>query len=109
MDRKLKSIANPKSEYRIEAIKNLSIDRNVKVVETDRQEVDNAGNGVVHEVENSGEELENIEDMMKSLTVGKSKAVEIMKEFTCKECNAKYKKEGNLKLQLKNKTPSYES
>ena len=49
-------------------------------------------------------EIDEVEILLKSLVVDPPKEVEeTMKEFTCKVCNAAYKKEGNLKNHMRKK------
>ena len=88
---KLRSIANPSSEHRDSLIKAML--GQVFVEESSKCNEDVIAN-----------EIDEVEILLKSLVVDPPKEVEeTMKEFTCKVCNAAYKKEGNLKNHMRKK------
>ena len=93
---KLRSVANPKSEYRYEMLKNAS----------NKTEI---------------EDVEDVAGLMKSLAVNDNDLVEVntqteaigvqvydtkVPQYSCKLCEVKYKREGYLKLHMKNKHPT---
>ena len=99
IEKKLRSVANPKSEHRYEIIKNF----------TKKAEVENAAMKTEAEAE-IDIEVNDVEILLKSLYVDASKEVinpisNKPAEFSCEACKAKYKKEGMLKLHVKNKHP----
>ena len=90
---KLRSVANPSSEYRYAMISESKVD-----------------------ARNMNDQIDDVDNMMKDLAVDVPDEVVItddvpvssgakQSEFVCKECNAKYKKEGMLKLHVKKKHP----
>ena len=93
---KLRSVANPISEYRYDLIK--SLDKEVEPID----DVSVLMANLV--VDNHKEDFEktvgeNVANAEKSEAADK----ETITEFPCKLCDAKYKRVGNLKLHIKNK------
>ena len=85
---KLRSVANPKSEHRSEIIKNLN-----KENDPVEQVVDLLENLAVETFVSEKDEV---------VSIGSS-----VPEFSCKLCEATYKRVGNLKLHMKNKHPEF--
>lgn len=96
IEQKLRSIANPKSEYRYELIsklKNNQVDEVASLME--KVTVTEEGS-IVREEESEKEGLEpNIDPA--HMNTGSSE------QFSCNLCNANYKRAGNLKLHIENK------
>ena len=92
---KLRSVANPISEHRYETI-----------LEAKTNDDDKEANAQVDEVENLMKTLSvNVPNEKVSTEIPEEIDVAKQQEFNCKDCHAKYKKEGMLKLHVKKKHP----
>lgn len=101
---KLRSVANPKSEFRYDLIKSLkNVDAHGEKAEPSEESVEN----LAEETEASDESVENVVNLLENLAVATvplaSTKNEAVSEFKCKLCNATYKRIGMLKLHMKNK------
>ena len=106
IERRLRSIANPMSEYRYDFIKDLKKEDDMpSAVEVD----------VVEEIIDVVEEVVDVVELFGNMTVkekaGNTEEISTVKEtevlksstFLCKLCGSEYKKIGNLNLHMKNK------
>ena len=96
IERKLRSIANPISEYRYDFIKELKRD-------DDKDLMDSVGD--VEEILGDmtvGEKNEDVKDIDSNLT-NKDEGLLKTSTFLCKVCGSEYKKIGNLNLHMKKK------
>ena len=96
IERKLRSIANPRSKYRYDFIKDLKKEDDEDIIESvgDLEEI--LGNMTVKE------QVEIVEEVDANMA---DKDEEVLKAsaFLCKVCGSEYKKIGNLNLHMKNK------
>ena len=96
IERKLRSIANPSSEYRYDFIESLR--------ENDKDLLENVGD--VEEIFGHmtvTEKEENVDDVGYSNLTDKDEDLPKASTFPCKVCGSEYKKIGNLNLHMKNK------
>lgn len=94
IERKLRSVANPNSEYRYDLIQDLNKDGETTTLE----EIPN-----VQELNKEYETVDQVGDMFGKLTVAEETNSPKISELVCNLCGSKYKKVGNLNLHMKKK------